>query len=65
MARGLGPLLALLSVTVGILLSSEIRAAEKPPDNSVAKLSNILAGTFLLLSDGLPFTSSFSLTIAA
>lgn len=46
-ARGPGPLLALLLVTVGVLpLSSEIRAAEKPPENSVAMLSNMLAGTF-------------------
>jgi hypothetical protein len=45
-ARGLGPLLALLSVTGGILLLSEMRAAEKVPDNSVSKLSRMLDGTF-------------------
>ena len=47
MVRGFGPLLALLSVAGGILpLASEIHAAEKPPENSVAALAGMLDGTF-------------------
>jgi hypothetical protein len=52
-ARGLGPLLALLSVTVGLLpLPSEIRAAEKPPDKPVEELARMLVGTYRGSSPG-------------
>lgn len=53
MARGLGAALALAFVTGGIPpLSSEIHAAEKPPDNPVAELTRILLGNYRGSSPG-------------